>query len=523
MSTDDLLTEVEEGWRGESRLIAHRMAAVAELLSRRTAEAEDVDDDPGWSMITGYTRTAADLGALLNMAPADAGKIVGHAEALDQRLPRIAALLAAGHIDWQVAKQAITRTQLVSYDLIADVDQAIAETLSTWRNWSRRRVNNLVDRTIIRIDPDAAKERRITADTQRNVSVTAQPNGMAVVRAYLRGPAAVLVDRRLTHMATTLCCTEDPRTLDQRRTDAFEALGIGVEFSCGCGRPDCGARAAVQPDVVPPAGPPQFLVNVIASQGTVTGESDEPGYLDGYGVIDADQVRQLTDQAQFRTVAKPDTTTEQAHRYHPSTRLARWIRVRDLTCRFPGCDRLAWRADLDHTQPFDHLRPATGGPTAAGNLGCYCRLHHRMKTFDPGWRDTQHTDGTITWTSPTGRTYTSTPDGADLFDDVAAALRPPRDRTSVRAARTAAARAGMAAKRAANADTRALNRARAHEIDIRTWRNNMRRARIVFKGGHPSTSPYCPWANEPLEDEHIGADWKPPPPPMDTTGDDPPF
>ncbi|MGB3481370.1 MAG: HNH endonuclease, partial [Mycobacterium sp.] len=93
--------------------------------------------------------------------------------------------------------------------------------------------------------------------------------------------------------------------------------------------------------------------------------------------------------------------------------------------------------------------------------------------------------------------------------DIAAASPTPR-RTNHRltkATRTAATRAGMAAKRAANTETRQLNRARTHKIELRQWRTNFRRTHRVLNGGHTSTSRWCPWINDPLEDEHIPADW----------------
>ena len=47
------------------------------------------------------------------------------------------------------------------------------------------------------------------------------------------------------------------------------------------------------------------MINVIASENTVTGESEQPGYLEGYGVIDADLVRQLGEDAALRLVECP--------------------------------------------------------------------------------------------------------------------------------------------------------------------------------------------------------------------------
>ena len=58
-------------------------------------------------------------------------------------------------------------------------------------------------------------------------------------------------------------------------------------------------------------------------------------------------------------------------------------------------------------------------------MACYCREHHRLKTFHGGlggWRDEQLPDGTIVWTSPTGRVYKTTPDGYDLFPQLREAV-----------------------------------------------------------------------------------------------------
>lgn len=103
-------------------------------------------------------------------------------------------------------------------------------------------------------------------------------------------------------------------------------------------------------------------------------------------------------------------------RYRPSTALAEFIRIRDLTCRFPYCDVPAARCGIDHTVPW----PA--GPTHASNLACLCRHHHLLKTFHTGaggWSDRQHPDGTIEWTSPTGHLWTTTPGGALFFPQLA--------------------------------------------------------------------------------------------------------
>ena len=59
--------------------------------------------------------------------------------------------------------------------------------------------------------------------------------------------------------------------------------------------------------------------------------------------------------------------------YRPGAALARLIRARDGTCRFPGCNTPAERCHLDHVTPY----PA--GSTTAANLQALCGVHHGFK------------------------------------------------------------------------------------------------------------------------------------------------
>jgi hypothetical protein len=46
------------------------------------------------------------------------------------------------------------------------------------------------------------------------------------------------------------------------------------------------------------------------------------------------------------------------------------------------------------------------------------RCHHLLKTFytgSGGWADKQSPDGTVVWTTPTGRTYSTKPGGSLFF------------------------------------------------------------------------------------------------------------
>jgi hypothetical protein len=108
----------------------------------------------------------------------------------------------------------------------------------------------------------------------------------------------------------------------------------------------------------------------------------------------------------------PLTTLETgtcAHRrettaYRPPPSLRHLIKIRDRRCGYPGCRRPATRCDDDHT-----LAHHKGGRTCECNLYPLCRRHHRAKQA-PGWHLDQPEPGLLTWTLPSGRRYTTTPE-----------------------------------------------------------------------------------------------------------------
>ncbi|MEH3143516.1 MAG: DUF222 domain-containing protein [Mycobacterium kyogaense] len=119
-----------------------------------------------------------------------------------------------------------------------------------------------------------------------------------------------------------------------------------------------------------------------------------------------------------------DTDCLATNGYRPSAALDRFVRSRDLTCRFPGCDRPATHADIDHTVPYPL------GATHPANTKCYCRQHHLLKTFWEGWVERQTPDGRLHLISPTGHTYTTTPLSALLFPSWNTRTEPPPNHTT---------------------------------------------------------------------------------------------
>ncbi len=505
-----LVAAVEASYRLESVLVARRLAAVAQLLRRRATAVERAEREHGYAVIDGFEQTTAEVAAAMNLSPTAASFLVSHAEALDVRLPKVAALFAEGRTDWRTVRLIISRTELVNDQKLMDrLDASMAARIATWQGWSKQRIVNAVDAAVRLADPDAARERRSAAEGDRFIGVSAKENGMAEVYGTVAAAAAAAFDQRLSQLAKQVC-SADPRTLDQRRADALAALTEGRRLECGCRQPECPRRTDVVASNAAPTGA-QVVVTVVASEQTVNGQGGLPGYLDGYGVIDAEQVRELAANASIR-LADPRTSARAALRYQPSAALERAIRCRDLTCRFPGCCRPATHCDIDHTVPFNHQQPEAGGLTVASNLKCLCRQHHRLKTFG-GWLDKQLADGTVIWTSPVGQTYRTSPAGVDLFPQSrapACAAPPPnsRRRAKRRSARIAQARKHNREQRPVNDSRCKLEAAREEEIAARRFRNHMRDMLFLFKGA-PSTSPFCRWVNDPREPEELPAEWTP--------------
>ena len=96
--------------------------------------------------------------------------------------------------------------------------------------------------------------------------------------------------------------------------------------------------------------------------------------------------------------------------YRPSGPLARRVRTRDPHCSGLGCTRPSRHSELDHRDPW----PV--GPTSAANLHPLSKRCHRAKTFS--WGLHRDSDGSSTWTSPTGRRY-RTPSPWDPPPDLA--------------------------------------------------------------------------------------------------------
>jgi hypothetical protein len=133
-----------------------------------------------------------------------------------------------------------------------------------------------------------------------------------------------------------------------------------------------------------------------------------PAVMIGGGIIPAPLLAaKVAVGATIRWITHPGDAPPEP-RYRASAKLDRFVRCRDMTCRYPGCKEPADVCDLDHTIAY----PV--GPTCASNLKCLCRTHHLAKTFGR-WRDRQLPDGSVIWTDPCGQTHTTRPGSYGLF------------------------------------------------------------------------------------------------------------
>ena len=408
------LVDAARGWaRAENAACARKLAVMAEIFARRTGLAAG-DRELWW--VDPDAAVAAELAAALDLTQGLALAQTHRGVALRDRLPRVAELFAAGLINDILVRTVLWRTYLITDDAaMAAVDTELAEVITGWGSLSAAKTEAAIDAMVDRHDPGALRRSR-ESRSSRTVEFGAPGDVPGIISLYARLHAAdgAAMGERVEALAHSVC-EADPRSLDERRNDAFAALGLEMDnLPCQCGAEDCQA-AGTRPTR-------DTTVYVIADQATITEAAEDgpeaepapkasPAYVFGAGVLPTPLLSALVDGARLRPVSHPGVTAPEP-RYIPSAVLAAFVRCRDLTCRFPGCNKPATHADIDHTVAY----PV--GPTHPSNLKCLCRFHHLLKTFwtgPGGWRDRQLPDGTVIWTSPTGHTYTTKPGSMLLF------------------------------------------------------------------------------------------------------------
>ncbi|WP_420714527.1 HNH endonuclease signature motif containing protein [Mycobacterium sp. Aquia_213] len=460
-----LVDDICSSARSENRAAAAQLEAIGALFGLRLCRYAETE---AWAVDT-MEAVAAELAAALRISQGLAASRLRYARAMRERLPEVAEVFKAGDIDYRTFQTIVYRTDLLTDDeVLARVDAELAVNVPRWPSMTQGRLAGQVDRIVVRADADAVRRRR-ERQFDREIWIGDLGDGISEINGSLLTPDARALEERLNALSTTVC-EHDPRGREQRRADALGALAVAADrLGCRCGRPDCAAGKH-------PAASP-VVIHVIAEQASVDGRGSLPGsQLSADGLIAPELVAELAKSAKLVPLVHPaDAPPEPG--YVASRALQDFVRCRDLTCRWPGCDRPAVECDLDHTIPY-----AEGGPTHASNLKCYCRTHHLVKTFW-GWHDKQLPDGTVILTSPAGHTHVTTPGSALLFPSLCRAVG------GMPAPEADPLRENYCGDRTAMMPKRRRSRSQERAVRIAIERRRNRDARMARSGPAPPDDP----------------------------------
>ncbi len=308
------------------------------------------------------------------------------ATVLRERLPRVWAQFTdgtAGYVDARAAAEAAMAFTAGDARL-EELDRSLGGMIGTTTSAKfRQRVRTVC----AEVDASTLEARHTRTYATRRVHVDHIDDGMSWVQLLVSSVDAAKIRARLDATARSMSQSNDePRTLDQLRAD------LGVDWLTGEGT----STAATA----------EILVTVPLL--TLIGNGDQAANLDGVGPIDVATARQLfADAPSFLRLAVDPITSAPLDldrtRYRPSKAQRRWLALRHGRCTRPGCNRLAVDSDIDHVHDW-HLH----GPSNIANLAPTCRGDHRLK-HTTRFNVTKATNGTVTWRSPTGRTYTDPP------------------------------------------------------------------------------------------------------------------
>jgi len=334
---------------------------------------------------------AAEVALARRDSPARGNRHLGFAKALVHEMPHTLAALESGVLsEWRA-------TLIVRESACLDIEDR--RTLDAELCGDPKQLEGLGDRRIAaearaiayRLDPHAVVDRAARAERERTVTIRPAPDCMTYLTALLPMAQGVSVYAALTRAAAGC---GDGRGRGQVMADTL------VERVTG--------RAAAT--AVPVA------VNLVLSDESLLAGSNTPASVPGYGPIPAAVARQLISaaardpksRASLRRLYQHPRSgalvgMESRSRLFPAG-LARFIALRDQTCRTPYCG-----APIRHT---DHATPAArGGPTSAANGEGLCAACNYTKE-SPGWTVAARTgpEGahTAILTSPTGATHRST-------------------------------------------------------------------------------------------------------------------
>ena len=425
--------------RAENRAAAARLRACFELhaLCEEEQFARDVEagyydpDGPDrprdHAVVDPLDIACAELVAVYGVHHHRASALLKLARTLVTRFPAIIEAMEEGLMDEKTAELLVRQMRTVDcLDLDAVHRLVVKWLLDSIKNGVRPGRNAILsqtDKIIAAYDPDGVLARRAAAVRERKVFLRRGVDGMTDLHAHLTSTEAAAIHAALDRTAEERLARDKQARIEAIRSrfdvDADEAFELPcrsrdehradalVDAFLGTGDQSESGGEGLAPQTRP-------TITVLAPRGL----GDEPEvYLPRGGPASIDALISLLARSVGATISVPQTSpgsadpTTGARRYRISAELARRVRLRDGTCRHPGCSVSAEHCDVDHAEPFNHSDPGRGGLTIEANLMCLCRRHHRFKTFHTQWRYQLARDGTLTVTTDSGHTLTTRPDG----------------------------------------------------------------------------------------------------------------
>jgi hypothetical protein len=387
--------------------LAHRASRERGSARRAAASLCDNSSRDGTAFnaaVLGERSFRAEVATLLTISERAAENMIGVARSLVTSLPITLKSLGEGDISWRHATIMVDE----SAGLSAEDQQRLEHVLLTRPDrLTPPKFARELRKTREQLNPETIVERHTSAREQRGMSLDDGRDGMADVILHLDSTHAHAIFNKATAGARALNDPLDDRTLDNRRADLITHVLL-AEVD--------GETFGVVPDEWDDDNFVRWYRGITADVAvtvpvlTLLGESDTPATLDGWVPIDSDTATLLAAGARSftRLLTHPETGAVLSvgrKRYKVPKDLRRYLEIRDLTCRFPGCSIAATRSDIDHTVDWQF-----GGETRNNNLACLCPGHHTIKG-DTAWTVTQAADGSgvLTWTTPTGRSYRTYP------------------------------------------------------------------------------------------------------------------
>ena len=170
--------------------------------------------------------------------------------------------------------------------------------------------------------------------------------------------------------------------------------------------------ASTNPLKLPTGSAPKVQVGVIIDLDVLLGARDGPAILEGYGTIPASMARQLAADGSWRRVLLEPVNGSLLdygrRHYKPPRKLRDHLLGLGQDYRAPYCN--ARPRQVDHGIDW-----AEGGRTSTRNCNALCVHTHFLKTAHT-FTVTNNADGSMTWTTPAGNTYTKPPDDLRITD-----------------------------------------------------------------------------------------------------------